>query len=146
MGMVYVKTNQSAEAPLSRRRDFSVPFSKRGSHSSRKGGLETAAPCSYAKLTTDGRDYDPPPNGARRAIEQLSFLRPARPCLRGHPVDLESGRAKNLRDSTFQYEALATPLTYLVVNKLKRAEGVDVYDRDTNFNPFARNSENRAAK
>ncbi|CAN5581651.1 queuosine precursor transporter [soil metagenome] len=36
------------------------------------------------------------------------------------------------------YEALATPLTYLVVNKLKRAEGVDIYDRDTNFNPFAR--------
>jgi len=36
------------------------------------------------------------------------------------------------------YEALATPLTYLVVNKLKRAEGVDVYDRETNFNPFAR--------
>lgn len=37
------------------------------------------------------------------------------------------------------YEALATPLTYLVVNKLKRAEGVDVYDRDTNFNPFTSN-------
>ncbi|MBA2743078.1 MAG: queuosine precursor transporter [Chthoniobacterales bacterium] len=36
------------------------------------------------------------------------------------------------------YETLATPLTYLVVGKLKRAEGVDVYDRDTNFNPFAR--------
>ena len=36
------------------------------------------------------------------------------------------------------YEVLATPLTYLVVNRLKRAEGVDVYDRDTNFNPFAR--------
>ncbi len=36
------------------------------------------------------------------------------------------------------YEALATPLTYLVVNRLKRSEGVDVYDRDTNFNPFAR--------
>jgi uncharacterized integral membrane protein (TIGR00697 family) len=36
------------------------------------------------------------------------------------------------------YEAAATPLTYLVVNRLKRAEGVDVYDRDTNFNPFAR--------
>lgn len=36
------------------------------------------------------------------------------------------------------YEAAATPLTYLVVNKLKRAEGVDVYDRNTNFNPFAR--------
>ena len=40
------------------------------------------------------------------------------------------------------YEAAATPLTYLVVNKLKRSEGVDVYDRDTNFNPFARSSQN----
>ncbi len=37
------------------------------------------------------------------------------------------------------YEALATPLTYLVVNKLKHAEDVDVYDRETNFNPFTRN-------
>ncbi|MEP6936833.1 MAG: queuosine precursor transporter [Chthoniobacterales bacterium] len=36
------------------------------------------------------------------------------------------------------YEVLATPLTYFVVNKLKRAERVDVYDRDTNFSPFAR--------
>jgi queuosine precursor transporter len=39
------------------------------------------------------------------------------------------------------YEVLATPITYLIVNRLKRAEGVDVYDRDTNFNPFARNRE-----
>lgn len=35
------------------------------------------------------------------------------------------------------YEALATPLTYLVVNALKRAEKVDFYDRDTNFNPIS---------
>ncbi|MDP3061886.1 MAG: queuosine precursor transporter [Chloroflexota bacterium] len=34
------------------------------------------------------------------------------------------------------YEALATPLTYRVVNFLKRKEGLDVYDRDTNFNPL----------
>jgi uncharacterized integral membrane protein (TIGR00697 family) len=34
------------------------------------------------------------------------------------------------------YEAAATPLTYLVVNGLKRAEGVDVYDEKTDFNPF----------
>lgn len=33
------------------------------------------------------------------------------------------------------YEALATPLTYLVVNALKRAEGVDVFDRQTDFRP-----------
>lgn len=34
------------------------------------------------------------------------------------------------------YEAAATPLTYLVVNHLKRAENLDVYDRDTRFNPL----------
>jgi uncharacterized integral membrane protein (TIGR00697 family) len=34
------------------------------------------------------------------------------------------------------YEAAVTPLTYLVVNALKRHEGVDVYDRDTDFNPL----------
>lgn len=34
------------------------------------------------------------------------------------------------------YEAVATPLTYLVVNFLKRAEGVDVFDERTKFSPF----------
>lgn len=33
-------------------------------------------------------------------------------------------------------EVLMTPVTYLVVRALKRAEGEDFYDRDTNFNPF----------
>ncbi|MFO0585391.1 MAG: queuosine precursor transporter [Anaeromyxobacter sp.] len=36
------------------------------------------------------------------------------------------------------YEAVATPLTYAIVNGLKRAEGLDVYDEGTDFNPFAR--------
>ena len=43
------------------------------------------------------------------------------------------------------YEAVATPVTYLVVNRLKRAEGADVFDRDTNFNPFARIVEKKAS-
>ena len=34
------------------------------------------------------------------------------------------------------YEVLATPLTYLVVGWLKRAEGIDTFDRETSFNPF----------
>ena len=34
------------------------------------------------------------------------------------------------------YEVLATPLTYAVVGALKRAEGVDAFDRGTDFNPF----------
>jgi uncharacterized integral membrane protein (TIGR00697 family) len=33
------------------------------------------------------------------------------------------------------YEILATPLTYWVVNALKKAEHEDYYDRDTDFNP-----------
>lgn len=34
------------------------------------------------------------------------------------------------------YEIAATPLTYLIVNSLKRREGVDVYDRETSLNPL----------
>jgi len=33
------------------------------------------------------------------------------------------------------YEVVATPLTYAVVTWLKRREGVDAYDRRTDFNP-----------
>lgn len=35
------------------------------------------------------------------------------------------------------YETLATPATYAVVALLKRSEGVDVFDKDTDFNPFS---------
>lgn len=35
------------------------------------------------------------------------------------------------------YEALVTPLTYAVVNYLKRVENLDYYDHDTSFNPLA---------
>lgn len=34
------------------------------------------------------------------------------------------------------YEVAATPVTYAVVGALKRAEGVDAFDRHTDFNPF----------
>ncbi|HEY44824.1 MAG TPA: queuosine precursor transporter [Anaerolineae bacterium] len=34
------------------------------------------------------------------------------------------------------YEALATPLTYVIVNALKRAEGVDHFDKETDFSPI----------
>ncbi len=35
------------------------------------------------------------------------------------------------------YETLMTPVTYAIVNKLKRTEQVDHFDWDTDFNPFA---------
>ena len=34
------------------------------------------------------------------------------------------------------WEVLMTPVTYNIVNFLKRAENEDYYDRDTNFSPF----------
>ena len=34
-------------------------------------------------------------------------------------------------------EVVLTPVTYKIVNALKRAEHEDYYDRDTDFNPFA---------
>ena len=34
------------------------------------------------------------------------------------------------------YEALATPLTYWIVNALKRAENEDYFDEDTDFSPI----------
>lgn len=35
------------------------------------------------------------------------------------------------------YEALVTPITYLIVNWLKRAEGINIYDVQTDFTPFS---------
>jgi len=35
------------------------------------------------------------------------------------------------------FEVLATPLTYVVVNFLKRQEGVDAFDTTTDFSPFS---------
>lgn len=39
------------------------------------------------------------------------------------------------------WEAVLTPVTYLVVNSLKRREGIDLYDTETDFSPFASEKE-----
>jgi uncharacterized integral membrane protein (TIGR00697 family) len=43
------------------------------------------------------------------------------------------------------YEVIATPLTYAMVNYLKRTEGVNYFDRRTNFNPFRLRGDRSAA-
>ena len=35
------------------------------------------------------------------------------------------------------WEALLTPVTYVAVASLKRREGIDTFDTDTDFSPFA---------
>lgn len=52
------------------------------------------------------------------------------------PLELVSAAALSNYVFKVGFEVLATPLTYAVVGFLKRAEGVDVYDYGTNFNPF----------
>lgn len=44
------------------------------------------------------------------------------------------------------YEIIVTPLTYWIVNSLKRVEKVDVYDRSTEFNPFKVQVESSSGK
>jgi uncharacterized integral membrane protein (TIGR00697 family) len=41
-------------------------------------------------------------------------------------------------------EVALTPVTYAVVGFLKRAEGLDAFDRDTDFNPFRLSTARRA--
>jgi len=36
------------------------------------------------------------------------------------------------------WEALLTPLTYLVIGFLKRREGIEIFDTETDFSPFAK--------
>lgn len=43
-------------------------------------------------------------------------------------------------------EVVLTPVTYLVVNWLKRVEGVDTFDRHTRFNPFSLKDEGQVVK
>jgi hypothetical protein len=35
------------------------------------------------------------------------------------------------------FETIFTPVTYVVVTALKRLEGIDVFDADTDLNPVA---------
>lgn len=44
------------------------------------------------------------------------------------------------------YEAVMTPFTYLVVNRLKKLEGADVFDVHTDFNPFGKAKVNEVAE
>jgi hypothetical protein len=43
-------------------------------------------------------------------------------------------------------EVVLTPVTYWVVNALKRAEGVDTFDRGTHFNPFSLRDEGEVSR
>src|SRR2546426_65065 len=108
-----------------------VPFISIYGHHPRVSGAQLLFPISYifGDIFTEVYGY----GAARRAI-WIAFVGRA-------PL----GTMINLIISGYLfkvlYEVLATPITYWVVNNLKRIEGADVYDRGTNFNPFARSRE-----
>jgi len=52
------------------------------------------------------------------------------------PLPILSGAILVQWFSKSAYEAIVTPLTYGVVNFLKKREGIDVFDYGTRFNPF----------
>ena len=52
------------------------------------------------------------------------------------PMSVLSGAILVQWLSKSAYEAIVTPLTYLVINFLKKREGMDVFDYGTRFNPF----------
>jgi uncharacterized PurR-regulated membrane protein YhhQ (DUF165 family) len=43
------------------------------------------------------------------------------------------------------WEAALTPVTYIVVGRLKKAEGVDLFDTDTDFSPFSQKEKRAVA-
>jgi len=53
------------------------------------------------------------------------------------PIEMLAGTIVVQAVAKIGYEIVATPGTYAVVGWLKRAEGIDHYDRETRFNPFA---------
>ena len=78
-----------------------------------------------------------------QGLDSLIFYPLAFWGLAGWPVDLLWQVVLSQWLIKTAWEALLTPVTYLVVGKLKRAEGIDIFDRDTDFSPFA-SSETRA--
>ena len=71
---------------------------------------------------------------AEQGIDLALDLSPSLPSIEADPTQL----TQVLTNYIFKVgvEALMTPVTYAVVRRLKVAEGVDVYDYGTNFNPF----------
>ena len=53
-----------------------------------------------------------------------------------HPVDALTQAIVTQWLAKSAYEAAVTPFTYLVMNFLKKKEGMDTYDYDTRFNPL----------
>ncbi|WP_271077207.1 queuosine precursor transporter [Aurantiacibacter sp. MUD61] len=71
-----------------------------------------------------------------QGIDSLIFYPIAFYGLAGWPMELVLQAIASQWLIKTAWEALLTPVTYWVINFLKRREGVEVFDTDTNFSPF----------
>ncbi len=76
-----------------------------------------------------------------QGLDSLIFYPLAFYGLAGWPVDLLAQVVVSQWLIKVAWEAVLTPVTYLAIGTLKRREGVDVFDSDTDFSPFARTRE-----
>ncbi|MDP4575962.1 queuosine precursor transporter [Qipengyuania sp. G39] len=72
-----------------------------------------------------------------QGLDSLIFYPLAFWGLAGWPVELLWQVALSQWLIKTLWEALLTPFTYVAINLLKRAEGVEIFDTDTDFSPFA---------
>lgn len=101
------------------------------------GEFANAFVLSRMKVLTDGRWLWMRTIGSTligEGLDSLIFIAIAFVGIIPTPMLLTTALTQWLLKSS--YEALATPVTYLVVGFLKRTEGLDVYDRAVSFNPL----------
>ena len=72
-----------------------------------------------------------------QGLDSLIFYPLAFWGLAGWPVELLWQGVMSQWAIKTAWEALLTPVTYAVVGSLKKAEGVEVFDTDTDFSPFS---------
>ena len=72
-----------------------------------------------------------------QGLDSLIFYPLAFWGLAGWPVELLWQVVMSQWAIKTAWEALLTPVTYAVVGSLKKAEGVEVFDTDTDFSPFS---------
>ena len=73
-----------------------------------------------------------------QAIDSALFYPIAFLGVNGFPADVLAMAVVSQWAIKTVWEALLTPVTYAVINRLKRAEGIDVFDDGTDFSPFAK--------
>ncbi|WP_174279539.1 queuosine precursor transporter [Sphingomonas bacterium] len=103
------------------------------------GGLLTSVALARLKLLTDGRWLWTRTIGSTvvgQAADSLLFYPLAFYGLPDWPASALGATMLSQYVLKVGWETVLTPVTYAVVGWLKRAEGVDVFDRGTDFSPF----------